>query len=63
MPWKRYLVFGFDEFYPAGGLYDLLATCDTVEEARAYLGRNDFTQVVDSTTGEQVDGRILGDPS
>lgn len=42
MEHKRYLVFGFDGFYPAGGLDDIQCTFDLLEEAIVYAQkRND----------------------
>ena len=34
---KRYLVFGFDEYYPCGGLGDLEGSFDTIEDAIAFI--------------------------
>ena len=32
---KRFWVFRCDEYYPSGGMHDLLGTADTLEEAKA----------------------------
>lgn len=37
---KRYLVFGINQYYPAGGLDDVEESFDTVEEAVPELGEN-----------------------
>lgn len=31
---KRYLVFGYDEYYPAGGRHDVCAKVETLAEVR-----------------------------
>lgn len=36
MFYKRYLVFGFDGYYPAGGFNDYRASFDTMDEAEEY---------------------------
>ena len=61
---KRYLIFGFDWYYPAGGMNDLVAMFDTLEEVIGYLTtgrvegvyryRFDHYEVFDTTTGDQV---------
>ena len=48
---KRYLLFGFAGYYPAGGWSDFVGAFDTAEEAKDASGREDMYQVVDSTTG------------
>lgn len=32
---KRFWVFRYDEYYPSGGMMDLLTVADTLDEARA----------------------------
>lgn len=63
---KRFLIFGFDRYYPCGGMHDLAAQTDTLEGAYDYLlgiqrpdtARDryihDFYEVWDMTTGEKV---------
>lgn len=56
---KRYLIFGFDDYYPVGGANDLLGSVDelpTHKEARA-LGNPFFDNytVLDTETGEETD--------
>lgn len=40
-PYKRFLVFGFDSYYPGGGQSDVVGTFDSLDEARARTKRND----------------------
>lgn len=48
---KRYLVFGFDTYYPVGGWNDLVGMADTMEEAHALkVERWDEYQIVDTQT-------------
>ena len=38
---KRYLVFGYDGYYPAGAKQDIAGEADTIEEVRAIsIGRD-----------------------
>lgn len=41
------------DYYPAGGMSDLTASFDTLDEALIYVSKNpdDWFQIVDSTTG------------
>lgn len=52
----RYYVFGVDNFYPAGGMDDLiLATSDLAEAKRvAANSSSDYTVVFDNFTGAEV---------
>jgi len=34
---KRFLVFGYDHYYPAGGMEDVQATFETFDEAFDYV--------------------------
>jgi hypothetical protein len=34
---KRFLLFDFPEYYPSGGLSDVVAEFDTEEEAQSYI--------------------------
>jgi len=34
---KRFIVFGFNDHYPAGGLSDIVSAHDTLEEAQNYV--------------------------
>ncbi len=54
---KRYALFAGDQYYPSGGWDDFIGTYDSVEdalEAEAKRTRHDWYQIVDLTTGEQV---------
>jgi hypothetical protein len=52
---KRYLVFGFDNYYPSGGWSDFLGSFDSTAEAFAALRLKwDNKQVIDSHTGLEV---------
>nr|WP_293844136.1 hypothetical protein [uncultured Arsenicibacter sp.] len=47
---KRYLVFGYKEYYPGGGVTDQVATCDTIEEVRNLrntVAKRDLKEFVD----------------
>ena len=59
---KRYLVFGYDVYYPYGGLNDLIGTFNTEEEIDDYFlkeqsnkdkffFKRDHYQVLDIQTG------------
>jgi len=54
---KRYALFCFDAHHPAGGWGDFEGSFDTVPEAvAAGTAKNrDMFEVVDLTTGEEVD--------
>jgi len=54
---KRYLVFGFDFYYPQGGIWDVLATYDTLEECKRLTRKKicENYQVYDRIEGVEVD--------
>ncbi len=56
---KRYLVFGFDQYYPNGGWNDFICSTNTLEEARlevkARTHDNDYFQIVDLETHKVVE--------
>jgi hypothetical protein len=60
-PVKRFVVFAYGNYYPAGGWSDYTGSYDTVEEAREAAryqreeNRNDWTDIVDLQTGENLD--------
>lgn len=66
-PVKRFLVFVYDEYYPAGGWGDLLGSYDTIAEAvSAGLAEKrrehrDFVDIVDLQTGACMDADSLND--
>ena len=51
---KRYMLFGFDTYYPAGGMNDFLYDFDTIEEFKKYFitGRCDSYNVFDTVDRE-----------
>lgn len=54
---KKYIIFGFDTYYPSGGMDDLLEeSCDTIDEARKACSRlyMDNFQIVDRDTLEII---------
>jgi len=36
----RFLVFGYDDYYPQGGMNDLMASFDSMNEAKAFAAAN-----------------------
>lgn len=62
---KRWLLFGYDKYYPGGGWTDLLQSYDMYNAAVDAMilnvyGRFDYHQIVDVTTGnaQQFGGGI-----
>jgi hypothetical protein len=53
---KKYVIFGFNNFYPRGGMNDLILSVDTLEEVEEFIKKdgNDFCQVVDRDTFEII---------
>lgn len=53
---KRYALFTFSEYYPAGGWEDFKGSFDSIEEARTEGKRldSDHMQIVDLEKGEEV---------
>lgn len=60
-PVKRYVVFAYSNYYPAGGWTDHIGSFDTLEEAQQAAevarteDRHDFTDIIDLVTGENKD--------
>jgi len=60
-PVKRFVVFSYREYYPAGGWGDHVGSYDTVEEARASADYHrggsvsSYTDIIDLHTGENLD--------
>lgn len=56
---KRYLVFGFDTYYPGPGLEQIKASFDTPEEAFAFIKSEDayydYYEVYDRIEGVEVE--------
>jgi hypothetical protein len=42
---KRFLVFGFDPYYPTGGMRDLEFSFDTLQEASANLDKVEYQHI------------------
>ena len=61
MSYKRFLLFGFDTYYPVGGLYDVVGSFETVEEAAAAIAATDpldlldHYQIFDTMTCKEID--------
>lgn len=51
-PHKRYLVFQYEGYYPAGGLGDLTGSFDTIEVAELYAKRHpsEYNEIADRET-------------
>ena len=57
---KRYLVFGYDAYYPMGGWNDFIGVYETLEEAKENTkntndNKCDFYDIVDIETMKIVD--------
>ena len=54
---SRYVVFGFDTFYPCGGWHDMIGHFTRLEDARKLAETTDYyrTQIVDLETMETID--------
>ena len=52
----RFVVFGFSQYYPGGGLSDIFGSGDTLEKAEAIIeasvDEQDFWEILDRETGE-----------
>ena len=55
-PDKRFLVFGFDTYYPSGGMRDLKFSFDTAEEAISNIDKVEYSHV---TIYDRVEGVII----
>lgn len=52
---KRYLVFKFEQYYPAGGMNDLIESFDLLEEAvESITGSEDNCQIYDRVEGIMI---------
>ena len=54
----RYLVFGYENYYPRGGWHDFQAAFAELEHAEAYDVKGDYYQIVDLATMKVVKGDI-----
>ena len=59
----RYWVFGIDQYYPVGGLNDIVFTSDSIEEAteRAKTDTSESVSVFDSVEKVYIGGKLRGD--
>lgn len=53
---KRYLLFGYVDYYPSGGLNDLIASYDTIEEAVkvAKEEQQEYYEIYDRIAGKRI---------
>ncbi len=54
---KRYIVFQFDEHYPAGGLGDVKGSFNDLKWAKLFIkdsGYYDYTEIIDRDTWLEV---------
>lgn len=56
MKYKKFILFAYEAYYPAGGLSDIEGSYDTLEEAivSARATNRDFLEIVDRDTWEIV---------
>lgn len=54
---KRYLLFGYDTYYPLGGMNDLIDSFDTIEEAIDAIknDNSDCHEIYDRIEGINID--------
>ena len=59
---KRYLAFGFDQYYPGGGMGDMIDSFDTIPEAIECIKNDssDYNDVYDRIKGVVVDCELYG---
>jgi len=55
-PHKRYLVFTYPQYYPAGGLWDMDVSFDTVEECKEFIKDegSDNNEIYDRVKGIEI---------
>jgi len=55
-PHKRYLVFSSIDYYPNGGLDDLIGTCDTIEDCKELIKpiASRYNQIYDRIEGIEI---------
>ena len=56
MRYKKYIVFGFNNFYAIGGLEDIIGDFDDFEDAKKCEtnSNRDCTEIIDRDTWEEV---------
>jgi hypothetical protein len=49
---KKYIIFGYDDYYPSGGLNDILKSVDSIEEAKKFIDNSFYNnfEIVDRDT-------------
>lgn len=58
MKYKKYIVFGFYDYYPSGGLGDIMASFDSLEDAKDHIKNAthfDNNEIVDRDTWEVIE--------
>ena len=57
MKYKKYIVFQFQTYYPAGGIGDITDSFESKEEAIAFIKDNleDYNEIVDRDTWEIIE--------
>ena len=48
---RRFMLFGFDAYYPVGGMHDFVESFDTIDEVHAWVkahGEKEVYQYVDT---------------
>jgi len=62
MAYKRFLVFGYDNYYPAGGSNDVVVSTDTLDEAEDFIRQMthgfDYFDILDMETRKWVYGSM-----
>ena len=57
MKYKKYVCFGYDDHYPAGGLGDIQYHTDDLQDARRWVAEScsyDNSEIVDRDTWEVI---------
>jgi erythromycin esterase-like protein len=54
---KKYILFGYDQYYPSGALNDVIDSFDSIDEAKVVVEKNqyDFYNLIDRDTWKDVD--------
>ena len=58
---KRYLIFGFDTYYPCGAMNDLITSVDTVEECKEVIDKSsrEYHDIYDRIQGCSINTDTL----
>ena len=53
---RRFIVFAYGQYYPRGGMADVVASFDSFEEAKSYAKtlNEDYVEILDCLIGEIV---------